>query len=155
MFGVDYMWKVSDLLWSLVPFFLPIIAGIYLLYVTVTKSMNVVNYVVGAIFIIFPLILGLGLYYYETKKDIRKSYLINDGLRCEAEILSLKKTGFYRNEHPQVKFVLKLTVPGDRAYQLEHNEYLNPLDVENLTEGAKIQVMVDPDNPKNILLVYY
>lgn len=148
------MWKVSDLLWSLVPFLLPIIAGIYLLYVAVTKSMDAINYVVGAIFIIFPLILGMGLFYYETKKDIRESSLFNDGLRGEAEILKFKQTGLYRNEQPQVKFLLKLTVPGEEPYQVEYKEYIVTNDVENVMQGAKIPVMIDPVNPKNILLFY-
>jgi hypothetical protein len=61
--------KVSDL-WSLMPFSLPMIAGIYLLFLAITTSMNAINYVVGAIFIIFPLMMGLGLFFYETKKEV-------------------------------------------------------------------------------------
>lgn len=123
---------MSDLLWSLIPFSLPIIAGIYLLFLAFTKSLDAINYVVGAIFIIFPLMLGLGLFYYETRKDSRESFLMNDGIRGQAEIISRKQTGLYRNEQPQVQFLLKLTVPGEESYQLEHKEHVNILDLGSI-----------------------
>lgn len=152
-YWIKNMWKVTDLLWSLVPFSLPMIAGIYLLFLAITTSMNAINYVIGAIFIIFPLTLGLGLFFYETKKEVGESSLINDGIKGEAKILSIKQTGWNRNDLPQIKFILMITIPGEEPYQLEHKEYVNLLDVKNATEGAIIQVMVEPNNPKNILLL--
>jgi hypothetical protein len=39
------------------------------------------------------------------------------------------------------------------TYKLEHKEIVNLLDMGSIPVGRKIPVMVNPDNPKDIILV--
>lgn len=65
-----------------------------------------------------------------------------------------EQTGWYVNDLPQVKFTLKVTLPGKAPYQVEHNEVVNLIDVGLVNPGAVVPVVVDPRNPKKMLLLY-
>lgn len=135
---------------------IPLIAvGFIFLYQGVMTSPEILNdegfpvqiffYILGGITII-PSLIALII-------NVRTSYFIKRGVKGEAEILSREKTGSYLNEEPQYKFLLLITLPGDEIYEVEHKEYVDFWDAKSLEVGAKIPVVVDPDNPKKILLV--
>lgn len=132
-----------------------IVVGCVFLYLGFTTSPEVLSddgfpvqifyYILGGITII-PSLIALIV-------NVRRSYFIKRGLRGEAEILSREKTGKFLNEEPQYKFLLLITLPGDEIYEVEHNEYVDFWDEKTFEVGTKIPVIVDPNNPKKILLV--
>lgn len=114
--------------------------------------LNTFLFIMGGSFVIFPVMGALGVYYYYKRINDRETFLMNDGIRGEAEILSREQTGTYINEQPQVKFKLLITTPMD-TYELEHKEIVNLLDMGSIPVGRKIPVMVNPDNPEDIILI--
>lgn len=117
-------------------------------------SLKFFYYTMGGAFLFFPLItvLGVGLFY--KRINDRETFLVNNGIKGEAEILHREQTGTYINELPQVKFNLLLTLPDREPYQMEYKDVVSMLDMSAINVGAKLPVMVDPDNERNILLLY-
>jgi len=108
----------------------------------------------GAFFIIMPFISSLGVMLFYNRINDREINLMEHGIQGGAEILSREQTGVYINELPQVKFLLKITSPFGETYELEHKDVVSMLDMVSINVGAKIPVFIDPNNNKNILLVY-
>jgi hypothetical protein len=155
------MWQVSNKLWIITtaPLLLVgvgmIVYGIMVSPEALTDDgypLNTFLFMMGGAFIVFPLLTVLGIYYYYKRINDRETFLMNDGINGEAEILSREQTGTYINEQPQVRFKLLITTPME-TYELEHKEIVNLLDMGSIPVGRKIPVMVHPDNPKDIMLM--
>ncbi len=117
-------------------------------------SLKYFCYMMGGAFLVFPLITTMGVYLYYKKINDRERFLLQKGIHGEAEILNREQTGNYLNEIPQIKFLLQLNLPDREAYQIEYNDYVSMLDLNSINVGRKLPVFVDPNNEKNILLVY-
>lgn len=157
------MWKTSKKITLIITLPL-VIVGIVFLYLGFTASHNAKTidgyslqmfyYIMGGFFIIIPLIISsLILLFYKRVND-RENFLIQNGIQGEAEILNREQTGIYINNIPQVKFLLKITTPFDETYQIEYKDAVSMLDLNSINVGAKLPVYVDPNNEKNILLIY-
>lgn len=111
-------------------------------------------YIMGAFFIIMPFISTVGVMLFYKRINDRETNLIENGLKGEAEIINREQTGTYINELPQVKFLLQVTSPYGDSYQMEYKDVVSMLDLNSINVGAKLPVYIDPNNEKNILLVY-
>ena len=155
------MWQVSNKIWIVTTFPMLLVGVGMIVYGMMVSPealtddgypLNSFLYVMGVFFIVFPLLGAFGVYYYYKRINDRETFLMNEGIKGEAEILSREQTGTYINEQPQVKFKLLITTPMEN-YELEHKEIVNLLDMGSIQVGRKIPVMVNPDNPRDILLV--
>lgn len=157
------MWKTSKATTLITT--VPLLAvGIGLLYLGFTASPEALTddgyslknffYIMGAGFLIFPLMTTLGILLYYKKANDREVNLVQNGIRGEAEILHREQTGTYINELPQVKFLLQITMPDREPYKIKYKDVISMLDLGSINVGAKLPVFVDPDNPENILIVY-
>lgn len=155
------MWQVSNKIWIITTAPLLLVGVGMIVYGTMVSPealtddgypLNTFLYMMGGVFILFPLLGALGVSYYYKRINDRETFLMNDGIKGEAEILSREQTGTYINEQPQVKFNLLITTPMD-TYELEHKEIVNLLDMGSIPVGKKVPVMVHPDNPKDIILM--
>lgn len=117
-------------------------------------SLRFFFYMMGVAFIVFPLAGALGVRFYYKRINDRETFLIQYGIRGEAEILHREQTGTYINELPQVKFRLLLNLPDREPYEVEYKEVVSMLDIGAITVGAKLPVYVDPNDERNILLMY-
>jgi len=156
------MWKTSNKLWLITTAPLVIVGLGFLIFGFITTpealtddgySLKSFYYVMGSAFIVFPVLGALGVYSYYKRINDREMFLINEGIRGEAEILSREQTGTYINEQPQVKFKLLITTPDSAPYEVEHKEIINLLDLGSIPEGKKLPVVIHPDNPEDILLL--
>jgi hypothetical protein len=156
------MWKTSNKLWLTTTAPLVIVGLGFIIFGFMTTpealtddgySLKTFYYFMGGAFIVFPVLGALGVYYYYKRINDREMFLINEGIRGEAEILSREQTGTYINEQPQVKFKLLITTPDSAPYEVEHKEIVNLLDMGSIPEGKKVPVVVHPDNPEDILLL--
>ncbi|MDD4811370.1 MAG: hypothetical protein PHY53_09325 [Methanobacterium formicicum] len=156
------MWKTSNKLWLITTAPLVIVGLGFIIFGFMTTpealtddgySLKTFYYFMGGAFIVFPVLGALGVYYYYKRINDREMFLINEGIRGEAEILSREQTGTYINEQPQVKFKLLITTPDSAPYEVEHKEIVNLLDMGSIPEGKKVPVVVHPDNPEDILLL--
>lgn len=111
-------------------------------------------FLMGASSIIFPLLGAAGVLMYYKRINDRETNLVQNGIQGVAEILGREQTGTYINEQPQVRFLLNITIPGRETYKVEHKDIVNLLDMGSIHVGAKLPVFVDPNNEKNIMLVY-
>ena len=157
------MWKTSKgtTLITTVPF---LAVGIGLLYLGFTSSPDALTddgfslqnfyYIMGGFFLIGPLLTTAGVLLFYKRSNDKETYLAQNGIKGEAEILHREQTGTYINELPQVKFQLQINIPGENPYKIEHKEVVSMLDLGSINIGAKLPVFVDPNNFKNILLVY-
>ena len=157
------MWKVPK--WMYIVTVLPFLAiGIGLILSGWQASSEVISeiglpeneylYLTGALFIILPFITALGVNLYYRRINVRESNLIQNGIQGEALILSREQTGVYLNELPQIKFILEITSPVEEKYQIEHKDVVNMLDLAVIRKGSKLPVYIDPNDKKNVLLVY-
>lgn len=157
------MWKTSKATTLITT--VPLLAvGIGFLYLGFTASPDALTddgyssqmfyYVMGGFFFIIPLISTIGILLFYKRANNRKTFLIENGIQGEAEILHREQTGTYINELPQVKFLLKITTPFNEGYEIEYKNVVSVLDLNSINVGAKLPVYVDPNNEKNILLVY-
>lgn len=157
------MWKVSK--WIFVITTVPLLAvGIGMIFFGFQASPEALTddgyplkdflYMMGIAFVIFPLITSLGVMMYYKRINDRETNLIENGLKGEAEIINREQTGTYINELPQVKFLLQITTPFGDSYQMEYKDVVSMLDINSINVGAKLPVYIDPNNEKNILLVY-
>ena len=156
------MWKTSNKLWLITTAPLVIVGLGFIIFGLMTTpealtddgySLKTFYYFMGGAFIVFPVLGALGVYYYYKRINDREMFLINEGIRGEAEILSREQTGTYINEQPQVKFKLLITTPDSAPYEVEHKEIVNLLDMGSIPVGKKVPVVVHPDNPEDILLL--
>ena len=156
------MWKTSNKLWLITTAPLVIVGLGFIIFGLMTTpealtddgySLKTFYYFMGGAFIVFPVLGALGVYYYYKRINDREMFLINEGIRGVAEILSREQTGTYINEQPQVKFKLLITTPDSAPYEVEHKEIVNLLDMGSIPEGKKVPVVVHPDNPEDILLL--
>jgi len=155
------MWKVSNKLWIITTAPLLIVGVGMIVYGMMVSPealtddgypLNIFLFMMGGAFIIFPFIGAFAVYYYYKRINDRETFLINQGIKGEAEILSREQTGTYINEQPEVKFKLLITTPYEGPYELEHKEIVNLLDMGSIPVGRKIPVMIHPDNPKDMIL---
>lgn len=157
------MWKTSKLTTLITT--VPLLAvGLGFLYLGFTTSPDTLMddgfslqnfyYIMGGFFFIVPLITTMGVLLFYKRANDRETFLIENGIQCEAEILNREQTGTYINELPQVKFQLKITTPFNKGYEIEYKDVISMLDLNSINVGAKLPVYVDPNNEKNILLIY-
>lgn len=156
------MWKTPKSLWLITTAPLVIVGIGLIIWGLMTTpdaltddgySLQNLFYIMGVSFVVFPLIGAFGVYFYYKRINDRETFLINEGIKGEAEIIKREQTGTYINEQPEVRFRLSITTPFDEPYELDHKEIVNLLDVGSLTVGRKMPVMINPNNPQDILLI--
>lgn len=157
------MWKVPNRLYIIVlsiPLLTAIglfIAGIITPSGTLSDdgfSLKMAYFLASASFIFFPFVTAAGVMLYYKIINDRETYLVKNGIKGVAKILSRKQTGLYINDLPQVKFLLEITVPDSDSYQVEYKDVVSLLDLGAINTGAILPVFVDPDNKQSVLLVY-
>ena len=104
-----------------------------------------VMYLMGGSFVLVAFLMILGNRYEENFK--------NTAIEGEAIILGVKQTEVYVNNQPLVKFKLKVMLPGQEPYEVECKKVVNQSDACSIVESAKVQVLVDPRNKKEIEIV--
>lgn len=157
------MWKTSKWIFivTTVPFIVVGIGFLFLGYTAPPEALtddgyNLGNfyYIMGTAFVIFPLLTMFGVMAYYKRINDRETFLIQQGIKGEAEILWREQTGTYINELPQVKFKLRIKTSLSEPYELEYKDVVSMLDLPSIKVGAILPVYVDPNNDKNILLMY-
>lgn len=112
------------------------------------------GFLIDAIFILFPVIMVLGLVMYYMLQSRMEDNLKKNGIKGVAEILGREQTGTYIDNLPQIQFHLNISLPDRDAYQIEHKDVVSMLDLHLIAVGAKLIVFVDPNCLENILLTY-
>lgn len=117
-------------------------------------SLRSIFFITVAAFLFFSLASAAGITTYYKHINNRTTNLIRNGIRGTAEILSREQTGIYINDLPQIKFSLEITLRDGKTYAAGHKDIVSLLDLGSVEVGARLPVFVDPDNEKNMLLIY-
>jgi hypothetical protein len=97
---------------------------------------------VGAVLIIIGIIVG--------RRAASTDALLSTGTPGTATITGLTQTGVFFNDQPQIKMGLLVNLPGQTPYAAQHTEIVPLMLLGRLTNGAPLQVRVDPMNLNRI-----
>jgi hypothetical protein len=81
-----------------------------------------------------------------------RSRLQHAGVPALARIVSVAETGQTLDDAPLVDLVLEVTIEGRPAYQVSQRDLVPRLAVGRLTDGRRIQVLVDPLQPDQLVV---
>jgi hypothetical protein len=74
------------------------------------------------------------------------------GVLQPATVDSMKETGTQFGGGHQMEFDLTVQPDGGEAYQVHVSQSLHDATLDGITEGGKIQVKVDPEDPQSLLV---
>jgi len=97
---------------------------------------------VGAALIIIGIIVG--------RRAASTDALLTTGTPGTATITGLTQTGMFFNDQPQIRMGLLVNLPGQTPYAAQHTEIVPLMLLGRLTNGAPLQVRVDPMNLNRI-----
>lgn len=106
----------------------------------------------GLSFVIFAIILLIIILLFIHFQKRNLTYLRHYGLRGVARIISGQMTGTEINNVPQYNIKLEIKIHNRMPYIINHTQCLSPLLAGKIKDGMEIPVLVDPQNPKKILL---
>ncbi|MEO0185813.1 MAG: hypothetical protein ABIL22_07170 [candidate division WOR-3 bacterium] len=107
----------------------------------------------GGFYIVLIVALAGGILLWKRGQEKRLEWFKKFGVPGTAEIISVEQTGVYINNLPQVRLKLSVTTGMIAPYTLIIKKVFNFIEIGKLIPGAKLQVLVDPRKPKNILLL--
>jgi hypothetical protein len=74
------------------------------------------------------------------------------GLPGRATVLSMRQTGVYLNQQPQVELDLQVEVAGQAPYRMKLSEWVPLIALGRLSGGTPLPVRVDPKDPQNVII---
>ena len=74
------------------------------------------------------------------------------GVQTPATVDSMREVGTQLGGGHQIEFDLTVHPEGGADYQVHLSQSLHDATLQGVTEGAKIIVKVDPDNPQSLLV---
>jgi hypothetical protein len=74
------------------------------------------------------------------------------GVLTPAVVDSMKEVGTQLGGGHQIEFDLTVQPEGRAAYQVHVSQSLHDATMQGITEGGKINVKVDPDDPQSLLV---
>ena len=109
-------------------------------------------YVMGACLIGLTTMVYAGLFCFVARSERKAEKMKRSGLRGVAMVLSSGATGNETNNMPQIEMELLVDVEGKPTYKVTHREYVNPVNLPVLRKGAQVPVLVDPGNPRKLII---
>lgn len=82
--------------------------------------------------------------------DIQRERLLKNGIRAEAEIISVEDTGSRYNDQPEVRLVLKVNPETSTPYSTETVMYISPVYIPQFQPGKKVVIRHDPDDKMKV-----
>jgi hypothetical protein len=96
----------------------------------------------GVVLIIIGIVVG--------RRAAATDALLSTGTPGTATNTGLTQTGMFFNDQPQIKMGLLVNLPGQTPYAAQHTEIVPLMLLGRLTNGAPLQVRVDPMNLNRI-----
>lgn len=87
-----------------------------------------------------------------ARRAAEVSRLKSEGIPGQASILSMRQTGIYLNNQPQVELTLQIETFAHSAYQAMTTEYVPLMLIGALTSGVPLPVKVDRANRDNFVI---
>ncbi len=114
--------------------------------------LNIFYYSMGAWFILLPLALLLVLKILSARVNRNRATLYESGVKGTAQIISIEETGTFVNNDPQIRFMLRVALPGQASYEVGHIEVVPLVKLYSISPGKTLTVYVDQNNSRNLWL---
>lgn len=120
------------------------------------KEMPLRNFflLVGAVLFVGPFFAGTILFLMGNAKRHLAEKLKTHGLRGSANVVSVSPTGGRLNNLRKIEVFMDVSVPGKMPYRTEHYEYFDIKNIDKVKPGMTLNILVDPDNPKKLIIVW-
>ncbi|MGB9721580.1 MAG: hypothetical protein ACPL28_08895 [bacterium] len=115
--------------------------------------LKVFYFLMGCFFIILIIALVGGIIIWNSRQKKNIQWFKKFGIPGTAEIISAEQTGVYINNLPQVRLRMSVTTSMIAPYTVTIKKVYNFIEIGKLVPGAKMQILVDPKNPKRVLLL--
>lgn len=110
-------------------------------------------FLIGTVLFVGPFIGGTALYFIGGARRRMAEKLKKSGLHGTATIVSVNSTGRTIKNLRRMDFIFDVSVPGKMPYRVGHYEHFHINNIDNLKQGAVLQVLVDPDNQDKLMIV--
>lgn len=114
--------------------------------------LNYFFYTMGGFFILFPLLLTLGISFFYRRSAGKVSYLKTQGIKGKARVLGIERTGTSINDIPQVILKLKITTDLGEQFLVDYKKCIDPVYYSLITPERDLPVFVHPENKKEVYL---
>ena len=83
----------------------------------------------------------------------QSQHLMTNGRQGTATIMSVRQTGMFVNENPQVELSLQVTVEGLPAYAATVRQVIAQIAIPSYQPGSTVPVRVDSHDPSSVIVV--
>jgi hypothetical protein len=110
-----------------------------------------VDPVTGSIIVVFAVGLTAFCFWFFFHDEVRNNRLRAGGVRAEAIILSVEETGVtVQDNYPQARLHLLVQPETGESYEATTKCLMNRFEIPAYQPGCRIQVLVDPKDPKKV-----
>lgn len=103
-------------------------------------------YIMGAFFIIWPIVLFGVIKYFYRRAAAKIEYLKTNGLKGKARVLQMRRTGVSINRIPQVILDLDIKTDLGEKIQASYKKCVDPIYYSLIRPDVDLPVYVDPAN---------
>lgn len=114
--------------------------------------LNYFLYTMGGFFILFPLLLTLGISAAYKRVDNRINFLKTQGIQGTARVMRFNTTGMYLNRVPQLAMQLWVKTSLGEEYQARYKQCIHPIYYQYLAPDKDIPVYIDPADKNKLYL---
>jgi hypothetical protein len=93
-----------------------------------------------------PVLIGVAVFVWVYRRNLAKH-----GVACQAEILEMNP--IFGGANNRVSFRLRVHPRAGAPYQVEHTDVVHVLHAHLLRVGIRVDVLVDPKNPKHLRII--
>ena len=85
--------------------------------------------------------------------ELHEGPILRDGTPAKARVLRIEPTGSSINDDLRVRIDLQVEPTGQEAYRAEVVTFMHPVHFPRYQPGALVDVRIDPEEPKDVVLV--
>lgn len=108
----------------------------------------------GIFFAGLPFFLGAILRAAKKRRQQKKNYFMQHGIKGTATVIDAERTGVLINHMPQYKFYFQMETTDGRKLETTDKKVVDFMDMTKLKPGAKMPAYVDPKNEKEIFICW-
>ncbi len=89
----------------------------------------------------------------EVRREMLRQALVEDGADAQATVLSLRQTGKFINDNPEVALQLRVEPEGAEAFEVELTQTIAQVELPAYQPGARVEVKYDPGDHERVVVM--
>jgi len=106
----------------------------------------------GIFFVVSPVLSLLWVMRKVSRGQRHERELLERGVHTTAVLESVQETGLWTNNVPELEMVFLVDLGGETPVRIVHREHVSVVNIHKLVPGARINVVVDPASPEDMIL---